>query len=44
MNHDHMHHQPDAPSFWRSRAFLVFLGFAGIALPHLTPHAFLRSC
>ncbi len=35
MTHDHsMHHQDSPPqqSFWRSRAFLVFLGFAAIAL------------
>ena len=35
MTHDHSHHdQGGAPpgSFWTSRAFLVFLGFAAIAL------------
>jgi hypothetical protein len=31
---DHLGHQrkEERTSFWRSRAFLVFLGFAGIAL------------
>jgi hypothetical protein len=35
VTHDHSHHdQGGAPpgSFWTSRAFLVFLGFAAIAL------------
>ena len=35
MTHDHSHHdRGSAPpgSFWTSRAFLVFLGFAAIAL------------
>lgn len=55
MNHDHMHHQSETPSFWRSRAFLVFLGFAGIALVLLwkehsahilgaIPYLFLLAC
>ncbi len=33
--HDHSHHGGNAPpggSFWSSRAFLVFLGFAAIAV------------
>jgi hypothetical protein len=31
--HDHSHHSRSAPSagsFWSSRAFLVFLGFAAV--------------
>lgn len=30
--HDHSHHDATSGSFWTSRAFLVFLGFAVIAL------------
>jgi hypothetical protein len=33
--HDHSHHSRSAPpagSFWSSRAFLVFLGFAALAV------------
>jgi hypothetical protein len=55
MSHDHNHHRPEAPSFWHSRAFLVFLGFAGIALVLLwkehsahilgaIPYLFLLAC
>jgi hypothetical protein len=37
MSYNHFHHEhrepePDTVSFWRSRAFLVFLGFGAIAL------------
>ena len=35
MNHDHSNHDQDAApsgSFWTSRAFLVCLGFAAIAI------------
>ena len=58
MTHDHSHHdQGGAPpgSFWTSRAFLVFLGFAAIALVLLWeehkvhilgawPYVFLLAC
>ncbi len=56
--HDHSHHDRGAPpqgSFWSSRAFLVFLGFAAIAVvllweehkAHLLgaiPYLFLLAC
>lgn len=55
MDHDHIHRQPDALSFWRSRGFIVFLGFAAIALVLLwkehsahilgaIPYLFLLAC
>ena len=58
MTHDHsMHHQDSPPQqgFWRSRAFLVFLGFAAMALVLLweehkahilgaLPYVFLLAC
>jgi hypothetical protein len=58
MTHDHSHYEPPAlrpGSFWTSRAFLVFLGFAAIALvllweEHKThilgvlPYLFLLAC
>jgi hypothetical protein len=54
-HHDHSHHQHELPSFWRSRAFIVFLGFAAIALVLLwkehsahilgaIPYLFLLAC
>ena len=56
--HDHSHHSrgaPSAGSFWSSRAFLVFLGFAAIAIvllweEHKThilgaiPYLFILAC
>lgn len=56
--HDHSHHSRSAPSagsFWSSRAFLVFLGFAAIAVVLLweehkahilgaIPYLFLLAC
>ena len=58
MTHDHSHREPQASppgSFWTSRAFLVFLGFAAIALVLLweehkahilgvVPYLFLLAC
>lgn len=56
MTHDHSHHESQAPgSFWTSRAFLAFLGFAAIALvlmweehkAHILgvlPYLFLLAC
>ena len=57
--HDHAHHDHGAPhqqgSFWSSRAFLVFLGFAAISVVMLwkehsahilgvLPYLFLLAC
>lgn len=58
MSHDHIHHQhgdTSPASFWTSRAFLVFLGFAAMALVLLweehsahilgaLPYLFLLAC